>query len=324
MTFLTFAFPSGNRHDGSLASSVLVVVVLSTLASSTLAADWKSHSPGGDTICAKGGEFTFFYHEGYGENKTKLVVEFEGGGACWNDITVRRMKPLSRHPSSTSTHSMLLAPFSAYPLLLPHLAVRRRPNVYAIDRQRVAARGAECTQFWHPRSRCRSSELRSQSISRLVPRVHTILHRCVRVCKVVPSTLLLKLTTPLHVVPALSSSPYLAKQTGDVHVGNKTTTYLGTEIHHRGSVNRLAVMDWVTSHPKASTATEIGVTGCSAGSLGQLLNMPFVFDRFPDVTNQVAFGDSFIGVIGCVCRVSILSLSLSLSLSVYSRFPSLC
>ena len=48
------------------------------------AADWKEVSPGGPTICSKGAPFNFYYKKG---SVNKLVVEFEGGGACWNDAT---------------------------------------------------------------------------------------------------------------------------------------------------------------------------------------------------------------------------------------------
>lgn len=40
--------------------------------------------PAGDTVCALGGEYGFAIRPG---DPTKVVVEFEGGGACWNETT---------------------------------------------------------------------------------------------------------------------------------------------------------------------------------------------------------------------------------------------
>ncbi len=43
--------------------------------------------PGGDTLCALGGEYGFAVRPG---DPSKVVVEFEGGGACFNDSTCAR------------------------------------------------------------------------------------------------------------------------------------------------------------------------------------------------------------------------------------------
>ncbi len=40
--------------------------------------------PGGDTICSRGTPFRFF---AYGGDPHKVVIDFEGGGACWNEFT---------------------------------------------------------------------------------------------------------------------------------------------------------------------------------------------------------------------------------------------
>jgi hypothetical protein len=40
--------------------------------------------PGGETICSRGTDFRFF---AVGGNTDKIVLDFAGGGACWNDIT---------------------------------------------------------------------------------------------------------------------------------------------------------------------------------------------------------------------------------------------
>ncbi len=47
-------------------------------------AAWTEIEPGGDTICADGTPFAYFIHPG---TVNRLVVYFDGGGACWNDTT---------------------------------------------------------------------------------------------------------------------------------------------------------------------------------------------------------------------------------------------
>jgi len=40
--------------------------------------------PGGDTLCSRGSPFRFFV---YGGDPTRVVLDFQGGGACWNEWT---------------------------------------------------------------------------------------------------------------------------------------------------------------------------------------------------------------------------------------------
>ncbi|MEO8359601.1 MAG: esterase, partial [Vicinamibacteria bacterium] len=47
-------------------------------------AQWETVVPGGDTICSDGSPFRFFV---YRSDPSKLLIEFEGGGACWNAAT---------------------------------------------------------------------------------------------------------------------------------------------------------------------------------------------------------------------------------------------
>jgi hypothetical protein len=47
-------------------------------------AGWNEIQPGGETACSKGSPFRFFVRPGASD---KVVVEFSGGGACWNDAT---------------------------------------------------------------------------------------------------------------------------------------------------------------------------------------------------------------------------------------------
>jgi len=49
--------------------------------------DWVEYKPEGGTSCARGGEFSFFVHEG---DPNKIVIDFFGGGACWNKKTCKK------------------------------------------------------------------------------------------------------------------------------------------------------------------------------------------------------------------------------------------
>ncbi len=45
---------------------------------------WETVVPGGETICSDGSPYRFFVHRG---DPGRLLVEFEGGGACWSGAT---------------------------------------------------------------------------------------------------------------------------------------------------------------------------------------------------------------------------------------------
>ncbi len=45
---------------------------------------WIEIEPGGDTVCSRGTEYRFFARGG---DPTRLVIDFQGGGACWDDST---------------------------------------------------------------------------------------------------------------------------------------------------------------------------------------------------------------------------------------------
>jgi len=49
-----------------------------------LAPGWTKIEPGGETICSQGTPFAYFVHPG---TVNRLVVYFQGGGACWNNMT---------------------------------------------------------------------------------------------------------------------------------------------------------------------------------------------------------------------------------------------
>lgn len=64
-----------------LARALLALVFASASAS---AQQWETVAPGGETICSDGSPYRFFVHRG---DPSKLLIEFEGGGACWSGAT---------------------------------------------------------------------------------------------------------------------------------------------------------------------------------------------------------------------------------------------
>jgi hypothetical protein len=50
----------------------------------SLGEGWNEIAPGGDTICSKGTPFRFWVRKG---SVNRVVVDFRGGGACWNTLT---------------------------------------------------------------------------------------------------------------------------------------------------------------------------------------------------------------------------------------------
>jgi len=64
----------------------LVVAVLFFVSGSPeeALAQWQTVTPGGETTCSDGSPYRFFVHPG---DPSKLLIEFEGGGACWSGAT---------------------------------------------------------------------------------------------------------------------------------------------------------------------------------------------------------------------------------------------
>jgi len=52
---------------------------------------WNELRPGGDTVCGRGTQFSFFVARGTVE---KVVIDFMGGGACWDAVTCGEANPL--------------------------------------------------------------------------------------------------------------------------------------------------------------------------------------------------------------------------------------
>jgi len=81
-----------NNFRGFQLSAVIIVILLLACGESSLVAQqsvagindstpkWSTIEPGGDTICSDGTPYKFFVRHG---SSDKLMVYFEGGGACW-------------------------------------------------------------------------------------------------------------------------------------------------------------------------------------------------------------------------------------------------
>ena len=84
-------------------------------------------SPAGPTSCADGSPFSFLVRRGSGANERKVIVDFMGGGACWDE---QSLSPASRRfqrlpdalssvdglPSEVANSLLVGAGFSAFPL----------------------------------------------------------------------------------------------------------------------------------------------------------------------------------------------------------------
>jgi hypothetical protein len=63
---------------------IALLAALALLAAPVARAQWQTFEPGGDTACSDGSPYRFFALRG---DPAKLLVEFEGGGACWSGLT---------------------------------------------------------------------------------------------------------------------------------------------------------------------------------------------------------------------------------------------
>ena len=176
---------------------------------------WQTIKPGGSTICGLGGEYAFFYREGT-TNSDKLVVEFEGGGACWNAATCG----LGTFKSSISVDATLL-------------------ELYAMGGIHSDSDSRNAFAGWN--------------------------HLYVPYC------------------------------TADAHGGNNTMKYSGWKtVHHMGRANALSALDWVFG--KVKSPSIVATVGCSAGSLGAIVNAPYIMNNYPSARNFY-WGDSYVGVL---------------------------
>lgn len=93
---------------------------------------------------------------------------------------------------------------------------------------------------------------------------------------------------------------------GDIHWGSKNTTYnlpmddgktLKWKIHHRGTDNFLAVLDWLQRNDiNFENASDVSVAGASAGGYGANLAFAYVAELTSRKTKLSLVSDSAIGV----------------------------
>lgn len=78
--------------------------------------------------------------------------------------------------------------------------------------------------------------------------------------------------------------------TGDVYMGSDVTDYGDdVEVHHKGFDNLMAAVDFTIEY--APEAESVFVTGCSAGSVGSAIAIPFIIEAYPDA-RVTQLGDS--------------------------------
>ncbi|MCB1646626.1 MAG: hypothetical protein KDI36_14295, partial [Pseudomonadales bacterium] len=58
-----------------------LLMVFASAAVTAATTDWQTIEPGGETVCAHGSPYRFFVREA---DPQKLLVFFQGGGACWS------------------------------------------------------------------------------------------------------------------------------------------------------------------------------------------------------------------------------------------------
>lgn len=93
---------------------------------------------------------------------------------------------------------------------------------------------------------------------------------------------------------------YIPACNGDVHWGNTVQDYptdTGNDltIYHRGFVNAAAALDW--AYRNINNPESIFVTGCSAGSVGSRVHVPYVIEQYP-AAHVTQLGDSLAFVFG--------------------------
>jgi hypothetical protein len=59
----------------------LLLALATLVPAGAFAQSWETVAPGGGAICSDGSPYRFFVFRG---DPSKLLIEFEGGGACWN------------------------------------------------------------------------------------------------------------------------------------------------------------------------------------------------------------------------------------------------
>jgi len=74
----------GEEEEAGGATATLLATEAASPTAPDLSPGWTKIEPGGDTICSRGTPFVYFVHPG---TVNRLVVYFQGGGACWSHAT---------------------------------------------------------------------------------------------------------------------------------------------------------------------------------------------------------------------------------------------
>ncbi|BCL28858.1 hypothetical protein GCM10017557_37170 [Streptomyces aurantiacus] len=174
---------------------------------------WHTVDLGAGTLSSDGSEYALFVRRGESKN---LLIQFGGGGACWDDNSAARpITPLS--VISGYTRELKAYYFKSLTRLFP-------AGLSGIAKNRDAK---NAFRDW-------------------------------------------------NVV-------FIPYSTGDVHIGNATTTYTRDgktfEVHHHGRNNCLASLEWV--YANFPDAAKVLVAGESAGAWGSACYAPQIADQYP-------------------------------------------
>ena len=93
---------------------------------------------------------------------------------------------------------------------------------------------------------------------------------------------------------------FIPSCTGDVHWGNAVQEFPKDDggtltMHYRGFVNAAAALDW--AYNNVTDPDSVFVTGCSAGSVGSRVHVPYVIEQYPEA-QVTQLGDSLAFVFG--------------------------
>ena len=78
--------------------------------------------------------------------------------------------------------------------------------------------------------------------------------------------------------------------TGDVYMGSEVVDYgNGVTVHHQGYDNLMSAVDFTLDY--ASEPESVFTAGCSAGSVGSAIAVPYLIDAYPDIP-VTQLGDS--------------------------------
>lgn len=207
------------RQD-SLKWLTLAILFLNSLLlaqNNSLPKGWQEIRPGGETICSRGEPFVFYVYKG---NPDKVVIDFSGGGACWNE-------------ENCSEDSKTFEPNVNY---IRDYAKNGFQGIYKKDEP------ANPLKDW----------------------THIIIPYC----------------------------------TGDIHWGNKTSTYVRENgetftIQHKGAINAKSVINWTKEN--FTDPRKLFITGCSAGAYGSIFWTPYIKEKFK-LSQIKQFGDGGVGI----------------------------